>query len=119
MERRMGRCVDSFATMAVALSANVCRGDIENAVCHPKAKAEEGQMIVDWQHKTRLVQIAVAETDHGDLEAAVITENLNTAQAWYYLKSSFAAPHRIAIVEVRIPVRQTPIIQGAVKEESR
>lgn len=66
--------------------------------------------------RTRLVQIAVAETSDGDLEAAVITENLSLPQAWNYLENSFAAPHRMAIVEVRIPVRQVPIIPGKAKE---
>ena len=66
--------------------------------------------------RTRLVQIAVAETSDGDLEAAVITENLSLSQAWNYLENSFAAPHRMAIVEVRIPVRQVPIIPGKAKE---
>jgi len=65
---------------------------------------------------TRLVQIAVAETSDGDLEAAVITENLSLPQAWNYLENSFAAPHRMAIVEVRIPVRQVPIIPGKARE---
>ena len=65
---------------------------------------------------TRLVQIAVAETSDGDLEAAVITENLSLSQAWNYLENSFAAPHRMAIVEVRIPVRQVPIIPGKARE---
>ena len=65
---------------------------------------------------TRLVQIAVAETSDGDLEAAVITESLSLSQAWNYLENSFAAPHRMAIVEVRIPVRQVPIIPGKAKE---
>jgi hypothetical protein len=50
------------------------------------------------------------------LEAAVITENLSLSQAWNYLENSFAAPHRMAIVEVRIPVRQVPIIPGKAKE---
>lgn len=67
-------------------------------------------------NRTRLVQIAVAETSDGDLEAAVITENLSLSQAWNYLENSFAAPHRMAIVEVRIPVRQVPIIPGKAKE---
>ena len=67
-------------------------------------------------NRTRLVQIAVAETSDGDLEAAVITENLSLLQAWNYLENSFAAPHRMAIVEVRIPVRQVPIIPGKSKE---
>lgn len=66
--------------------------------------------------RTRLVQIAVAETSDGDLEAAVITESLSLSQAWNYLENSFAAPHRMAIVEVRIPVRQVPIIPGKAKE---
>lgn len=66
--------------------------------------------------RTRLVQIAVAESNDGDLEAAVITESLNVSQAWNYLENSFAAPHRIAIVEVRIPVRQVPVIPGKAKE---
>ena len=67
-------------------------------------------------NRTRLVQIAVAETSDGDLEAAVITESLSLPQAWNYLENSFAAPHRMAIVEVRIPVRQVPIIPGKAKE---
>ena len=66
--------------------------------------------------RTRLVQIAVAESNDGDLEAAVITESLSVSQAWNYLENSFAAPHRIAIVEVRIPVRQVPVIPGKAKE---
>jgi hypothetical protein len=66
--------------------------------------------------KTRLVQIAVAETSDGDLEAAVITESLSLSQAWNYLENSFAAPYRMAIVEVRIPVRQVPVIPGKAKE---
>lgn len=79
-------------------------------------KKEIDAILNSQSQKTRLVQIAVAETNHGDLEAAVITENLNATQAWDYLERSFAAPHRIAIVEVRIPTRQTPIIQGTMKE---
>jgi hypothetical protein len=67
-------------------------------------------------NRTRLVQIAVAESNDGDLEAAVITESLRVSQAWNYLENSFAAPHRIAIVEVRIPVRQVPVIPGKAKE---
>jgi hypothetical protein len=66
--------------------------------------------------RTRLVQIAVAESNDGDLEAAVITESLSVSQAWNYLENSFAAPHRIAVVEVRIPVRQVPVIPGKAKE---
>ena len=66
--------------------------------------------------RTRLVQIAVAESNDGYLEAAVITENLSVSQAWNYLENGFAAPHRIAIVEVRIPVRQVPVIPGKAKE---
>ena len=67
-------------------------------------------------NRTRLVQIAVAESNDGDLEAAVITESLSVSQAWNYLENSFAAPHRIAVVEVRIPVRQVPVIPGKAKE---
>lgn len=66
--------------------------------------------------RTRLVQIAVAESNDGDLEAAVITESLSLSQAWNYLENSFAAPHRMAIVEVRIPERQVPVIAGKAKE---
>jgi hypothetical protein len=33
-------------------------------------------------NRTRLVQIAVAESNDGDLEAAVITERMIVRQAW-------------------------------------
>lgn len=64
---------------------------------------------------TRLVRIAVAEDAKGDIVARECEGWPSEAYLWDHLVN-IHYPHRLAIVTARIPVREVPVVAGAVEE---